>query len=194
MPPSSRFTLPNSVHCSPDLGRERNFLSPRIGCLPARPPASALRRLAPLYRRFSRGLGCLPARPLSSALRRLVPPLWEVFFCSRYLPASQQGLGFTLDFPVLPKHLCFYLSFPSVLGVFSFPGQGIRTSPQMFCPMSESLSGKREGFQDNAIHNKESLFLTRVRAFCRNHRSGAGSEKPLAEAVSQIYKVCISGQ
>ena len=58
------------------------------------------------------------------------------------------------------------------------PVKGSRTSPQMFCPMSESLSGKREGFQDNAIHKKESLFLTRVRAFCRNQRSGAGSEKP----------------
>ena len=48
----------------------------------------------------------------------------------------------------------------------------------VFCPMSESLSGKREGFQDNAIHKKGSLLLTRVRAFCRNQRSGAGSEKP----------------
>ena len=48
----------------------------------------------------------------------------------------------------------------------------------LFCLMSESLSGKREGFQDNAIHKKGSLLLTRVRAFCRNQRSGAGSEKP----------------
>ena len=30
----------------------------------------------------------------------------------------------------------------------------------VFCPMSESLSGKREGFQDNAIHKKGSLLLT----------------------------------
>ena len=50
----------------------------------------------------------------------------------------------------------------------------------MFCPMSESLSGKREGFQDNAIHKKGSLLLTRVRAFCRNQHSGAGSEKALS--------------
>ena len=50
----------------------------------------------------------------------------------------------------------------------------------VFCPMSESLSGKREGFQDNAIHKKGSLLLTRVRAFCRNQRSGAGSEKALS--------------
>ena len=48
----------------------------------------------------------------------------------------------------------------------------------LFCPMSESLNGKREGSQDNAIHKKGSLLLTQVRAFCRNQRSGAWSEKP----------------
>ena len=47
----------------------------------------------------------------------------------------------------------------------------------MFCLMSESPSGKREGFQDNAIRKKGSLILTRARAFCRNQHSGAGSEK-----------------
>ena len=28
----------------------------------------------------------------------------------------------------------------------------------MFCPMSESLSGKREGFQDNATHKKREVY------------------------------------
>ena len=51
---------------------------------------------------------------------------------------------------------------------------------RLFCPMPESLSGKREGFQDSAIHKRGSLFLTQVRAFCRNQRSGAGSEKTLS--------------
>ena len=54
------------------------------------------------------------------------------------------------------------------------------TLVNLFCPMSQSLSGKREGFQDNAIHKKGSLLLTRVRAFCRNQCSGAGSEKALS--------------
>ena len=71
-----RFTLPNGVHCSPDLGSGEKLSFPQnrlppstsagLGLMPAR---------SPLYRRFSRGLGCLPARPLASALRRLVPPL-----------------------------------------------------------------------------------------------------------------------
>ena len=34
----------------------------------------------------------------------------------------------------------------------------------MLCPMSESSSGKREGFQDNATRKKGTLLLTRVRA------------------------------
>ena len=34
----------------------------------------------------------------------------------------------------------------------------------LLCPMSESLSRKREGLQDNATHKKGSLLLTRVRA------------------------------
>ena len=51
---------------------------------------------------------------------------------------------------------------------------------RLFCLMSDSLSGKREGFQDNAIHKKGSLLLTRVRALCCNQRSGAGSEKALS--------------
>ena len=55
-----------------------NFLSHRIGCLPARPLASALRRLeplihSPLYTKPFRRVGCLPACPLASALCRLAP-------------------------------------------------------------------------------------------------------------------------
>ena len=87
-------------------GQERNFLLLRIGCLPALPLASALRRLT--RRR--------------SFLLRQIPSCF---------PA---GLGFTLDFPVLPEHRCFYLSFPSVLGVFSFPGQGILDEPPNVLP------------------------------------------------------------
>ena len=41
----SPYRMASTVHQTWD--RERNFLSPRIGCLPARPLASALRRLLP---------------------------------------------------------------------------------------------------------------------------------------------------
>ena len=36
--------------------------------------------------------------------------------------------------------------------------KGSQTSPQMLCPMSESLSGKREGFQDNATRKKREVY------------------------------------
>ena len=59
----SPYRIASTVHQT--WGRERNFLSPRIGCLPARPLASALRRLAPLYRRFFSAQipPCFPAGP-----------------------------------------------------------------------------------------------------------------------------------
>ena len=93
-------------------GRERNFPPCRAGCLPARPPASALRRLE---------------RPVR-------PPFIESLLLHQIPSCFQGGLGFTLDFPVLPEHRCFYLSFPSVLEVFSSPGQGILDEPPNVLP------------------------------------------------------------
>ena len=68
--------------------------------------------------------------------------------------------------------------------------------------MSESLSGKREGLQDNATRKKGSLLLTRVRApaaskftadssegSCRIQCSGTGVREHRAQAVTQIYRV-----
>ena len=54
--------------------------------------------------------------------------------------------------------------------------------------MSESLSGKREGFQDNVIHKKGSLLLTQVRASAATNAVVQG-QKPRAQAVTQIYRV-----
>ena len=38
------------------------------------------------------------------------------------------------------------------------PVKGSWTSPRMLCPMSESPSGKREGFQDNATRKKREVY------------------------------------
>ena len=60
--------------------------------------------------------------------------------------------------------------------------------------MSESPSGKREGFQENATHTKKgSLLLTQARASAATNAVVQGQKKPQAQAVSQIYRVCISG-
>ena len=134
-------------------GRERNFLSLRIGCLPARPLASALRRLAPLYRTLSSAPDTFLLSSRASDLH------WTFLFC------LSTGVF------IYPSPLSWKCSLS--------PVKGSRTSPQMFCPMSESPGAKRKVFQDNAIRKKGSLLLTRVRAFCCNKRSGAGSEKAL---------------
>ena len=155
----SPYRIASTVHQT--WGRERNFLSPRIGCLPAHPLALALCHLAPLYRRFSHGLGCLPARLLASALRRLAPP--------RYRGFSSAPDTFLLPSRALDLHWTFLFCLSTGVFIYSSPlswecslspVKGSWTSPQMFCPMSESLSRKREGFQDNAIHKKGSLLLT----------------------------------
>ena len=81
----SPYWMASTVHQT--WGPERNFLSCRIGCPPACPLASALRRLGPLYRK------------LSSAS--------DTFL----LPSRASDLHWTF----LPEHRCYYLSFPSVL-------------------------------------------------------------------------------
>ena len=44
--------------------------------------------------------------------------------------------------------------------------------------MSESPSGKREGFQDNATRKKGKFITDSSQGSCRIQRSGAGSESP----------------
>ena len=94
-----------------------------------------------------------------------LPFIEKSFFCTRYLPASQQGLGFTLDFPVLPGHRCFYLSFLSVLKVFFSPSQGILDEPPNVLPdvRIPEREERRLPRQCNS-QKKGSLLLTRVRA------------------------------
>ena len=46
------------------------------------------------------------------------------------------------------------------------------------CPMSESPSGKSEGFQDNATRKKGSLLLTRVRAPAASNTVVQGQRAP----------------
>ena len=122
--------------------QERNSPSRRVGCLPVHSLASAL---------------CWLERPIRSPLYRKLSPAPDTF-----LPHSRASIdtGFlsTLSTSaiVYPSPLSWKCSLPLV--------KGSRTSPQMLCPMSESPSGKREGFQDNATRKKGSLLLTRIRA------------------------------
>ena len=48
----------------------------------------------------------------------------------------------------------------------------------LLCPMSESLSGKTEGLQDNATRKKGGLLLTRVRAPATSNAVVRGQRAP----------------
>ena len=52
--------------------------------------------------------------------------------------------------------------------------------------MPESPSGKREGFQDNAICKKGKFITDLSQGSCRNQRSGAGPESPAPKLLTKF--------
>ena len=156
MPPSSGFTLPNGVHCSPDLGSgeelsfSQNQLPPSasagLGSLPFIedfPADSAASQHVRWPWPYAGSLPFIGGFPADSAASQRVrwprpyagwSPLYRRFFPAQIPPCFPAGHRIYTGFPVLPEHRCFYLSFPSVLGVFSFPGQGIPDEPPNILP------------------------------------------------------------
>ena len=143
------------------------FLGPEFSCLPVQGSpyrmASTAHQTRDQERNSpSRRAGCLPARSLASVLRRLERPVrspsiesslqHQTPSCFSAGPRIYTGLSCPAWAPVL----C--LSFPSVLEVFSFPHQGILDDPQMLCPLSESLSRKREDLHDNATRKGREIY------------------------------------
>ena len=120
------------------------------------------------------------------------PPFIESLLLHQIPSASQQGLGFTLDFLVLTTGVIIYPS-PLSWKCSLLLVKGSQTSPQMLCPMSESPSGKREGFQDNATRKKGKFVTDLSQGFLPQPSQWCRVRKPRAEAVTQIYQVCISG-
>ena len=144
MPPRTRFILPNGVHCSPDSGSGEELPFPQ-----SRQPSSVLA-----------GLSLAPAGTSSPfPLYRKLSPAPDTFL----LPSRASDLHWI--FPVLPGHWCYYLSFPSVLEVFSFSSQGIPDKPPNVVPdvRIPEQEERRLPRQCNS-QKKGSLLLTRVRA------------------------------
>ena len=161
--PDSPYRMASTVHQT--RGRERNFPSRRTGCLPARSLASALRRLecpvcSPLYRKLSSAPDTFLLPSGASDLH------WTLLFC------LSTGVF------IYPSPLSWECSLPPVKGSWM--------SPQMFCPMSESPGGKREGFQDNAIRKTGKFITDSSQGFCRNQHSGAGSESPAPKLLTKF--------
>ena len=157
LPPGTRFTLPNGVHCSPDSGSGEELSFPQ-----SQLPSSMLA-----------GLGLAPAGTSSPfPLYRKLSPVPDTFLPHSRAPdlhwTSLSWLS-TGAF-IYPSPLSWKCSLP--------PVKGSRMSPQVLSRMSESPSGKREGLQDNATHKKGSLLLTRVRAPATSNTVVRGQRAP----------------
>ena len=112
------FTLPNGVHCSPDsgLGEELSFPQSQL-------PPSVLAGLGLV------GLGLAPAGTSNPfPLYRKLSPVPDTFL----LLSRASDLHWTFLFCLSTG--VFNLSFPSVMGVFSFPSQGILDKPPNVLP------------------------------------------------------------
>ena len=130
----------------------------------------------------SRRAGCLPACSLASVLRRLERPvrspsiesslLRQTPSCFSAGPRIYTGLSCPAWAPVL------YLSFPSVLEVFSFPGQGIPDEPPNV--MSDvRIPEQEERRLPRQCNSQKGKFITDLsQGSCRIQHSGAGSESP----------------
>ena len=156
LPPSSGFTLPNSVHCLPDLKSEEELSFPQ-NRLP--PSASAGLGLTPAGPPF---IGGFPVDSAASQRDRWPRPYAGWFPLYRRFSSAPD----TFLLPSRASDLHWTFLFCLSTGAFIYPSplswecslslvMGSRMSPQMFCLMSESPSGKREGFRDNAIHKRE---------------------------------------
>ena len=144
MPPSTRFTLPNGVNCSPDSGSGEKLSFPQ-----SQLPSSALA-----------GLSLVPAGmpgPFPTLYRKLSPVSDTFLLHSRAADLHWTFLScLSTGAIIYPSPLSWKCSLP--------PVKGSQTSPQLLCLVSESPSGKREGLQDNATLKKGSLLMTQVRA------------------------------
>ena len=112
LPLGTWFFLPNSVHCSPDSGSGEELPFPQ-----SQQPSGALA-----------GLGLAPA---GTSLRS---PLIESFLLLQTPSCFSAGPRIYTGLLVLPEHRGYHLSFPSVLEVFSFPGQRIPDEPPNVMP------------------------------------------------------------
>ena len=167
LPPGSRFFLPNGVHCSPDLGSGEELPFPQ-----SQQPSGALA-----------GLGLAPAGTSNPfpPYRKLSPAPDTFLLLSR---ASD------LHWTSCPAWaLVLYLSFPSVLEVFSSPSQGIPDEPPNVMPNVRipEWEERRLPRQCNS-QKKGNLLLTRVRAPAARPTQWYGVREHWAQAVTQFIR------
>ena len=138
---------PPESSCPPELGSPSRMASTahqtrvqELSFPRSRLPSSALA-----------GLGLAPAGASSP-----FPPI-ESFLRARYLPASQQGLGFTLGFPVPPELRCYI--YPSPLSwKCSLPwSRDPRRAPRCYARCLNPRAG-REKASKTMKHTKREVY------------------------------------
>ena len=175
----SPYRTASTVHET--WGRERNFLSRRIGCLPARPLASALRRLerlihSPLYRKPSRRVGCLPARPLASALCQLASLYRKLSSAPDTFLLLSRASDLHWTFLSWAPVLLFILPLCPVSVLFSRsrdPGR----APKCYARCLNPWAGREKASKTMQLAKKGKFITDSSQGFCRNQHNGAGSEK-----------------
>ena len=157
MPPGTRLTLPNCVHCSPDLGsgEELSFLQSRL-------PSSMLAGLGPalagtsnpfpLYRKLS------PVPDTFLLLSRARDLHWTFLSCL--------CTGAISVLPLCPGSVLFPQS--------RDPGRAPKCYAR--CPNARA---RRQKASKTMQHAKKGKFISdSSQGSCRNQRSGAESESP----------------
>ena len=171
MPPGSRFILPNGVHCSPDSGSGEELPFPQ-----SQQPSSA-----------PAGLSLAPAGTSNPFLlyRKLSPEPDTFLLLSR-----ASDLHWTSCPAWAPVQ---YLSFPSVLEVFSSLGQGIPDEPPNVMPdvRIPEREERRLPRQCNS-QKKGSLIADSSQGSRRASNAVVGGQRALSPSCYPSYKVCIS--
>ena len=166
MPPGTRFTLLNGVHCSPDSESGEELSCPQSRCLPARLLTSVLHWLE---------------RPVRS-------PFIESFLLLQIPSCFSAGPRIDTGLSCPACALVLYLSFPSVLEVFSFPSQGIPDEPPNVMPDVRIPEREERRLPRQCNSQKGKFIADSSQGSCRNQRSGAESESPEPTLLSKFIE------
>ena len=165
MPPGTRFILPNGVHCPPDSGSGEELPFPQ-----SRQPSSVLAGLGlapagtsnpfPLYRKLS------PAPDTFLLLSRASDLHWTFLSCL--------STGAVSILPLCPGSVLFPRS--------RDPRQAPKCYAQCLCPQA----GIEKASKTMQLTKKGKFITDSSQGFCRNQRSGAGSESPEPTLLSKF--------
>ena len=116
--------------------------------------------------------------------------VFYILFCFVFLPLAPPGKVSAVQF----DRQDFFWNDQDRPGELIYGCRGLGVG--VYCPMSESPSGKREGFQDNATRKKGTLLLTRVRAPASSNTVVRGQRAPSPSCYTNLqgeHKQLVAG-